>query len=72
MRSLVLMQRSHTSRSQANWSWGYFHEGRNVGVIVEGAPFAERLDRLFESLLTSGYATALDPDARYPLPRIGE
>lgn len=56
----------------SNWSWGYFHEGRNVGLIVDGAPFAERLDQLFEALLTSGYATPLDPDAQYPLPRIGE
>ena len=56
----------------SNWSWGYFHEGRNVGLIVEGEPFAERLDQLFEALLKSGYTTALNPDAQYPLPRIGE
>ncbi|MCK6525170.1 phospholipase D-like domain-containing protein [Myxococcota bacterium] len=56
----------------SNWAWGYFHEGRNVGLIVEGEPFAERLDAVFQSLLDSGYAAALDPDTKYPLPRIGE
>ncbi len=56
----------------SNWSRDYFDVGRNLGVIVEGASFARRLERFFLDGWQSEYATTVDPDARYEPPRIAE
>jgi phosphatidylserine/phosphatidylglycerophosphate/cardiolipin synthase-like enzyme len=56
----------------SNWEKSYFHTSRNVGVIVEGEPFAAQLDRFFLRNWNHAYATAVDPGAEYPPPRIGE
>jgi phosphatidylserine/phosphatidylglycerophosphate/cardiolipin synthase-like enzyme len=49
----------------SNWSRDYFHSSRNVGVVVEGALFAEDLDRVFQRIWDSEYAETVDPDATY-------
>lgn len=49
----------------SNWARGYFHSSRNVGVVVEGALFAEDLDRVFQRIWDSEYAESVDPDATY-------
>jgi phosphatidylserine/phosphatidylglycerophosphate/cardiolipin synthase-like enzyme len=56
----------------SNWERGYFHDSRNVGLIVDGRPFAQKLERFFQSGWTSRYAEPVDPDADYAPPRIGE
>jgi phosphatidylserine/phosphatidylglycerophosphate/cardiolipin synthase-like enzyme len=40
----------------SNWEKGYFYGSRNVGIIVEGKPFAERLDRFFTGNFAGTYA----------------
>ena len=55
----------------SNWERGYFHESRNLGLIVEGASFGARLDAYFASGWTSAYAEDVDPEAEYTPPRIG-
>ena len=49
----------------SNWSRDYFHSSRNVGVVVEGALFAEDLDRVFQRIWDSEYAETVDPAATY-------
>jgi len=55
----------------SNWERGYFHDSRNVGLVVEGRAFGERLDRYFESGWSSDLAEAVDPERSYEAPRIG-
>lgn len=52
----------------SNWSKDYFHSSRNVGLIVEGAPFASRLDQLHTSLWDSDYAEPVDAEKSYMSP----
>ncbi|MFO1010952.1 MAG: phospholipase D-like domain-containing protein [Planctomycetota bacterium] len=54
----------------SNWERDYFYESRNVGLIVEGGPFAARLERFFADGWGSSYAVAVDPCAKYEAPRI--
>lgn len=54
----------------SNWSRGYFHSSRNVGLIVSGAPFAADLDRIFDRIWTSTYAEVVDPDGTHEAPRL--
>jgi phosphatidylserine/phosphatidylglycerophosphate/cardiolipin synthase-like enzyme len=54
----------------SNWERSYFYQGRNVGLIVEGASFASRLDRFFADDWSSPYATTVDPCVTYPPPRV--
>jgi phosphatidylserine/phosphatidylglycerophosphate/cardiolipin synthase-like enzyme len=54
----------------SNWSPGYFFDSRNVGVFVEGAPFAARLVEVFDDLWRSPYTEPLDPDKEYTPPRV--
>ena len=56
----------------SNWSRGYFEDSRNVGLLVEGRSFAERLERFFQRGWDSEYAETLDVDREYEVPRIGE
>ncbi len=56
----------------SNWENDYFFRSRNVGVIIESAPFAERLARFFEDDWRSSYAVAVDPNAKYEAPHYGE
>ncbi len=56
----------------SNWGRDYFHSSRNVGLVVDGAPFAAQLDAYFEDLWTSEYAALVEPGARYEAPRTKE
>lgn len=49
----------------SNWSRDYFHSSRNVGVVVDGALFAEDLDRVFSRIWESEYAEVVDPEGTY-------
>ena len=52
----------------SNWSRDYFYGSRNVGLVVQGAPFAARLDALHETLWDSEYAESVDPAQTYQSP----
>ena len=56
----------------SNWERSYFYKCRNVGLIVEGATFAGRLDRFFVSNWQSAYAEKVDPCASYVPARIAK
>lgn len=56
----------------SNWSGDYFYKSRNVGILVDGEPFAGRLDTFFEALWGSVYAETVDPAAEYVEPRTKE
>lgn len=45
----------------SNWSGDYFTQSRNVGLIVEGAPFGASLERFFATGWQSAYARAVEP-----------
>jgi phosphatidylserine/phosphatidylglycerophosphate/cardiolipin synthase-like enzyme len=55
----------------SNWERSYFYQTRNVGLILDGASLAGRLDRFFADGWNSPYATAVDPCASYAPPRVG-
>jgi phosphatidylserine/phosphatidylglycerophosphate/cardiolipin synthase-like enzyme len=54
----------------SNWERDYFTQTRNVGLIVEGAAFAQRLERFFQDNWSSTYAAEVDPHAAYAPPAI--
>lgn len=56
----------------SNWEKGYFHESRNVGLLVEGEAGATRLARYFEEGWSGPYSYPVDPQVEYAVPRIGE
>ncbi len=56
----------------SNFGGGYFHESRNVGLIVSGQAVATRLDAFFEQLWDSDYAETVDPARLYAEPRYRE
>jgi phosphatidylserine/phosphatidylglycerophosphate/cardiolipin synthase-like enzyme len=53
----------------SNWEADYFMRSRNVGLWVDGASFAGRLDRFFQDGWDGPYATPVDPDATYTPPK---
>ena len=52
----------------SNWSRDYFASSRNVGIVVEGASLATKLDGWFEHNWTSEYAELVRPGRRYHAP----
>ena len=56
----------------SNWGRDYFYDSRNVGLIVDGASFAGRLDAFFARNWASEYTETLDPAGVYQPPRMGE
>lgn len=56
----------------SNWERDYFHESRNVGLLIESERIAAILDRFFARGWESTYAYPVDPAADYTPPRIGE
>jgi phosphatidylserine/phosphatidylglycerophosphate/cardiolipin synthase-like enzyme len=56
----------------SNWERGYFYEGRNVGLVIEGSSFCGQFDSYFLAGWDGPYAMQVDPGATYEAPRIGE
>lgn len=54
----------------SNWERDYFFRSRNVGVIVESAPFSRRLAQFFDDDWRSSYAEDVDPRATYDPPKV--
>ncbi len=54
----------------SNWSKGYFHTSRNVGVLVRGASFAAALEAVFGGLWRGPYAETLVVGKTYPRQRV--
>jgi phosphatidylserine/phosphatidylglycerophosphate/cardiolipin synthase-like enzyme len=55
----------------SNWEKSYFHQSRNVGLVVESRPITAKLDRSFDQLWNSSYAETVRPEKEYVAPRIG-
>ena len=53
----------------SNWGPGYFHDSRNVGLLVEGKVLAAELERFFLTTWRSPYAEVVDPARSYPKPK---
>ena len=54
----------------SNWEREYFYESRNVGLLLDDAALARRLETFFAA--TRRYARRVDPDASYAPPRIAD
>jgi phosphatidylserine/phosphatidylglycerophosphate/cardiolipin synthase-like enzyme len=54
----------------SNWERNYFTATRNVGLIIEGAAFAQELEQFFADTWTSPYTAEVDPRAAYTPPPI--
>ena len=54
----------------SNWGWGYFHNSRNVGLVVAGKRFAAALDRFFERGWRDPGSAEVRLEGDYPRPRI--
>ena len=52
----------------SNWSGGYFDNSRNLELVLNSAPMAERVDALYSQLWNSRYAEPIKVDFDYPLP----
>lgn len=49
----------------SNWSKSYFHNGRNLGIILENGPLSERVSQLFMKSWESGYCRPVEADKAY-------
>ncbi len=67
---LMIVDRRITWVGTSNFSGDYFFRSRNLGVIVDGAPFAADVGRIFADLWGSTYVYDLDPDAVYEPPQV--
>ncbi len=56
----------------SNWSRDYFVQTRGVGFIVDGAPFAASLARIFQEGWSGAYAEAVEPGRTYVPPKISD
>ena len=56
----------------SNWERGYFYEGRNVGVLLDGASGVTPLADFHQSLWQSPHTYEVDPTATYEAPNFGE
>jgi phosphatidylserine/phosphatidylglycerophosphate/cardiolipin synthase-like enzyme len=54
----------------SNWEGDYFTRSRNVGVIVEGDAFAQRLEGVFHDAFTGPYVEPVDPAKIYEPPKV--
>ena len=55
-----------------NWEKGYFYEGRNVGVLLDGASGVTPLAAFHQSLWRSPHTYPVNPEATYEVPDFGE
>jgi phosphatidylserine/phosphatidylglycerophosphate/cardiolipin synthase-like enzyme len=56
----------------SNWEKGYFHDSRNVGLVVKSKAVAEMLREVFYKSWDSEYAYAIRPEMEYVPPERGE
>jgi phosphatidylserine/phosphatidylglycerophosphate/cardiolipin synthase-like enzyme len=56
----------------SNWSKDYFHNSRNVEIVVESEPLAQRMWDLFYFSWNGKYTYPIRVDVDYLPPRIGE
>ena len=67
---LLVVDRARAWVGTSNWEREYFYQSRNVGLIIDHQPLAERIAAWSDATWTSSYATRVDPDAKYTAPRI--
>ncbi|MFT4711151.1 MAG: phosphatidylserine/phosphatidylglycerophosphate/cardiolipin synthase-like enzyme [Bacteroidia bacterium] len=56
----------------SNWEKGYFYEGRNVGVLLDGPSAITPLAAFHQSLWLSPHTYKVDPTATYEAPNFGD
>lgn len=54
----------------SNWSKGYFHHGRNVGLIINDSTLGQILQTFFYNSWNSPYAYFIDPCKDYEPPKV--
>jgi len=55
----------------SNWEGGYLDNSRNLEVVLQNVPMADKLNALHQQLWLSSYAAPLNIDASYPPPHPG-
>jgi phosphatidylserine/phosphatidylglycerophosphate/cardiolipin synthase-like enzyme len=68
----LVVDGQHAWIGTSNWERDYFHQSRNVGVIVTSDRIADLLRGIFRKSWQGPYATPIDVAAGYRPPRIGE
>ena len=56
----------------SNWSWSYFHNSRNLGLIIHSKEINETVHELFWKSWTSPYCETVDICRDYVPPRISD
>jgi phosphatidylserine/phosphatidylglycerophosphate/cardiolipin synthase-like enzyme len=56
----------------SNWEKSYFHNARNVGVVVENKTVNQILKKIYVKNWNSSYSYLLKPEIEYAPPKIGE
>ena len=56
----------------SNWEKGYFHDSRNLGVIVENGLISTLLSQIFMKDWDGPYTYYVKPEVEYEPPKIGE
>ncbi len=49
----------------SNWSKSYFHNGRNLGIVLENGPLSERVSQIFIKSWESGYCRPVELNKAY-------
>jgi len=56
----------------SNWEKSYFHNARNIGVVVENKAINKILKKIYLKNWNSSYSYLLKPEIEYAPPKIGE
>jgi phosphatidylserine/phosphatidylglycerophosphate/cardiolipin synthase-like enzyme len=56
----------------SNWEKSYFHNARNVGLVVENKSINKILKKIYLKNWNSSYSYLLKPEIEYTPPKIGE
>jgi phosphatidylserine/phosphatidylglycerophosphate/cardiolipin synthase-like enzyme len=67
---LLVVDGSRAWLGTSNWEREYFYDSRNVGLWIDDATVAARLDRFWQTGWRSTYAIRVDPGTPYEPPRI--
>jgi phosphatidylserine/phosphatidylglycerophosphate/cardiolipin synthase-like enzyme len=54
----------------SNWSWSYFHNSRNLGLVIQSSKANKTVHEIFWKSWTSAYCETLDPGREYTPPQI--
>lgn len=66
----MVVDSQYTWMGTSNWSWSYFHNSRNIGLIIKNRSLNQKTHRIFSRSWDSSYCRDLDISRDYSPPKI--